>query len=220
MCACQEFLGLQLHCAAEYWSNVSEVAKSFVTDCLTIDPRNRPTAKEALNHKWLASEQPHFVADTMGEPKDLLPGIQKGFNARKTCKCHLLLTLDVPALSAAPGLISCDTYNTDYAMSFSSVRKAVLGMMAMKRMSMLSHQQLSPRAQELASEVKRYMEDSEKVRSPIFLAVKSRIDVIGHCLSSNVCRRSSMPTCPSSTISTREARIAMRTWIRRRRRTT
>lgn len=35
-------------------------------------------------------------------------------------------------------------------------------MMAMKRMSMLSHSHLSPRAQELASNIKNYMEDSEK----------------------------------------------------------
>ena len=36
---------------AEYWANVSETAKDFVTECLTIDPASRPTAAEALNHK-------------------------------------------------------------------------------------------------------------------------------------------------------------------------
>jgi calcium/calmodulin-dependent protein kinase I len=35
----------------EYWANVSETAKSFVTQCLTIDPASRPTAAEALQHK-------------------------------------------------------------------------------------------------------------------------------------------------------------------------
>lgn len=37
----------------EYWSNVSDTARSFITECLTIDPTNRPTAEEALAHKWV-----------------------------------------------------------------------------------------------------------------------------------------------------------------------
>ncbi len=35
----------------EYWANVSETARDFVTMCLTIDPKSRPTAAEALQHK-------------------------------------------------------------------------------------------------------------------------------------------------------------------------
>ena len=73
----------------EYWANVSETARDFVRTCLTLDPAKRPTAKEALEHPWLADETPHFVADPdspTGGPKNLLPTIQKGFNARKTCK--------------------------------------------------------------------------------------------------------------------------------------
>ncbi|KAH8112862.1 Pkinase-domain-containing protein [Phellopilus nigrolimitatus] len=117
----------------EYWANVSETARDFVRACLTADPAARPTARAALEHRWLASETPHFVADDEGGAKDLLPTIQKGFNARKT------------------------------------FRKAVLGMMAMRRMSMLSHaaaasdaKKLSPRAQELASRIDKYMEDAEQ----------------------------------------------------------
>ena len=73
----------------EYWANVSETAKDFVRSCLTLDWKERPTAKQALEHRWLASDTPHFVVDTEredGGPKDLLPTIQKGFNARKTCE--------------------------------------------------------------------------------------------------------------------------------------
>ncbi|THH03031.1 hypothetical protein EW145_g6587, partial [Phellinidium pouzarii] len=118
----------------EYWENVSETARDFVRACLTADPAARPTAREALEHRWLASDTPHFVADPEspnGGPRDLLPTIQKGFNARKT------------------------------------FRKAVIGMMAMRRMSMLPHQgavttKLSPRAQELATNINQYMEDAEK----------------------------------------------------------
>ena len=82
----------------EYWMNVSETARDFVRMCLTADPNKRPTAKQALEHKWLASETPHFVADPespTGGPKDLLPTIRKGFNAKKTCE---LLPLNVDSL--------------------------------------------------------------------------------------------------------------------------
>ncbi|EJD01901.1 Pkinase-domain-containing protein [Fomitiporia mediterranea MF3/22] len=115
----------------EFWANVSQTARDFVRTCLSDDPAKRPIAKEALEHPWLASETPHFIADPespTGGPKDLLPTIQKGFNARKT------------------------------------FRKAVLGMMAMRRMSMLSHggaSKLSPSAQELATNIDKYMQETE-----------------------------------------------------------
>jgi calcium/calmodulin-dependent protein kinase I len=35
----------------EYWQNVSATAKAFVRTCLTIDPAQRPTAAQALEHK-------------------------------------------------------------------------------------------------------------------------------------------------------------------------
>ncbi|TFK67613.1 Pkinase-domain-containing protein [Pluteus cervinus] len=66
----------------EYWENVSATAKDFVKTCLTIDPKLRPTAKQALEHKWLASEEPHFV-DKDGQPADLLPHVKKASNAKK-----------------------------------------------------------------------------------------------------------------------------------------
>ncbi|KDQ06429.1 hypothetical protein BOTBODRAFT_39589 [Botryobasidium botryosum FD-172 SS1] len=76
----------------EYWQNVSQTARDFVRTCLTIDPARRPTAAQALEHPWLASETPHFVPDpesTTGEPLDLLPQL-KQFNARKTFKKAVL----------------------------------------------------------------------------------------------------------------------------------
>lgn len=111
----------------EYWENVSETAKDFVRTCLTIDPAKRPTAEEALNHKWLADTQPHYVEDKEGNMTNLLPHIQKAFDARKT------------------------------------FRKAVLSMIAMKRMSILTSQ-LSPQAQKLGDNIAQYKEESEKVR--------------------------------------------------------
>jgi len=112
----------------EYWANVSDTARSFVTDCLTVDPVSRPTAAEALRHKWLADSIPHFVPDPespSGGPTDLLPHIQNHFNARKT------------------------------------FRKAVLGMMAVKRMTTLSTH-LTPEAHvhSLTEDVRKYKEES------------------------------------------------------------
>ncbi|KAG6853399.1 hypothetical protein C0991_004732 [Blastosporella zonata] len=68
----------------EYWANVSETAKDFVRSCLTLDAAKRPTAADVLNHKWLADEKPHFVADpSSGAPADLLPHVKKAFNAKQ-----------------------------------------------------------------------------------------------------------------------------------------
>ncbi|EAU84121.2 CAMK/CAMK1 protein kinase [Coprinopsis cinerea okayama7 len=72
---------------AEYWENVSETAKDFVRTCLTIDPNKRPTATEALAHKWLADKEPHFVANPAdGTPADLLPNVKRAFNAKRAWK--------------------------------------------------------------------------------------------------------------------------------------
>lgn len=119
----------------EYWSNVSDTAKNFVRECLTINPTARPTAEEALKHKWLASEEPHFVPDPNkdGQPADLLPHVKRAFDARKT------------------------------------FRKAVLGMMAMKRMSTLANHHLTPEHRALEQDVFKYKEESEQVCASTFL---------------------------------------------------
>ena len=72
----------------EYWAPVSQTARDFVTSCLTIDPKRRPTAAQCLEHPWLADDQSHGVLDptTATGHADLLPTFQKAFNAKKTCK--------------------------------------------------------------------------------------------------------------------------------------
>ncbi|KAL6721011.1 Calcium/calmodulin-dependent protein kinase type I [Lecanora helva] len=63
----------------EYWRSVSLSAREFIKRCLTIDPQQRMTAYEALQHP--------FVNDEMreqGQGGDLLPVIKKNFNARRT----------------------------------------------------------------------------------------------------------------------------------------
>lgn len=71
----------------EYWANVSDVAKDFVRTCLTVDQRKRPTATEALEHKWLKMDEDYFVPDPdrEGAPKDLLPYVKRAFDAKQLC---------------------------------------------------------------------------------------------------------------------------------------
>ncbi|KAI0767658.1 Pkinase-domain-containing protein [Fomes fomentarius] len=92
--------------APEYWANVSETAREFVSACLTIDPASRPTAAEALQHKWLASEQPHFVPDpesASGRPTNLLPNIRKAFDAKKTFRKAVFSMIATKRLSTLVG---------------------------------------------------------------------------------------------------------------------
>ncbi|KAI9799022.1 MAG: hypothetical protein M1825_004918 [Sarcosagium campestre] len=61
----------------EYWRGVSEQARQFIRQCLTIDPTKRMTSHEALSHP--------FVAEVLHEKEaDLLPIVKKNFNARRT----------------------------------------------------------------------------------------------------------------------------------------
>ncbi|KAF9269509.1 Pkinase-domain-containing protein [Marasmius fiardii PR-910] len=87
----------------EYWENVSETARDFVRECLTIDPASRPTAEEALNHKWLADPEPHYVVSSNGEPADLLPHVKKAFNARQLWRKAAFSIRAVNRMSALVG---------------------------------------------------------------------------------------------------------------------
>ena len=62
----------------EYWRGVSLAARDFIKRCLTIDPRARMTAHEALSHAWIIGP-----AQQEGQ-EDLLPTVKKNFNARRT----------------------------------------------------------------------------------------------------------------------------------------
>jgi len=87
---------------AEYWENVSEIARDFVKQCLTIDPGSRPTAAEMLKHRWLASDLPHFVPDPdspSGGPTDLLPHVKKHFDAKKTFRKAVFSMLAMKRMS-------------------------------------------------------------------------------------------------------------------------
>jgi calcium/calmodulin-dependent protein kinase I len=65
----------------EYWRGVSDSAKDFIRRCLTIDPKKRMTAHEALQHAFIAGNLHNGAA---GEGQNLLPNVKKNFNARRT----------------------------------------------------------------------------------------------------------------------------------------
>ncbi|KAI0752543.1 Pkinase-domain-containing protein [Daedaleopsis nitida] len=90
----------------EYWDGVSDTARNFVRDCLTIDPTSRPTAAQALQHPWLASDKPHFVPDPespSGRPTNLLPNIKKAFDAKKTFRKAVFSMIATKRLSTLAG---------------------------------------------------------------------------------------------------------------------
>lgn len=71
----------------QYWEEVSEQAKDFINKLLTIDPAQRLTAKQALQHPWLQSAAPTAegaAQQPATDQKDLLPDIKSAFNAKRT----------------------------------------------------------------------------------------------------------------------------------------
>jgi len=41
-----------------FWDNISDLAKSFIKTLLVVDPANRSSAKEALQHPWILYDKP------------------------------------------------------------------------------------------------------------------------------------------------------------------
>jgi calcium/calmodulin-dependent protein kinase I len=68
----------------EYWRNVSGPARDFIKKCLTIDPNQRMTSHQALQHPWMKSTDPASPEVQEGGGEDLLPIVKKNFNARRT----------------------------------------------------------------------------------------------------------------------------------------
>lgn len=63
-----------------YWQGVSQEARDFICRLLTVDPEQRMTAKQALQHPWLAD----VSTDDNRDQRDLLPDIKNAFNAKRT----------------------------------------------------------------------------------------------------------------------------------------
>ncbi|KAI8077393.1 kinase-like domain-containing protein [Gilbertella persicaria] len=61
-----------------YWRNISMDAKEFIRALLTLDDKKRLTAKEAMTHKWMTSNNANDI--------DILDTVRENFNPRRTLK--------------------------------------------------------------------------------------------------------------------------------------
>lgn len=61
-----------------YWKNISEDAKDFIKKILTLDEQARMTAKQALEHTWMTSENIQDI--------DILETVRENFNPRRKLK--------------------------------------------------------------------------------------------------------------------------------------
>jgi calcium/calmodulin-dependent protein kinase I len=59
-------------------STLSSTARDFIKQLLTVDPKERPTASEALKHEWMTTDAPLDA--------DLLDQVRENFNPRQKFK--------------------------------------------------------------------------------------------------------------------------------------
>ncbi|KAK5939647.1 Calcium/calmodulin-dependent protein kinase type I [Knufia obscura] len=91
----------------EYWRNVSTTARDFIKQCLIIDPRQRMSAHQALQHPWINTEDPMSAQQQRGtSPEDLLPIVKKNFNARRTLHKAIDTVRAINKLREGGGLMS------------------------------------------------------------------------------------------------------------------
>ncbi|KAJ3130597.1 hypothetical protein HK100_007892 [Physocladia obscura] len=70
----------------EYWTDISAKAQDFIRKTILVDPRQRITAADALNHPWILEYAPGVVADGPNRvpTKDLLPDVKRRITGGKT----------------------------------------------------------------------------------------------------------------------------------------
>ena len=91
----------------EYWRNVSETARDFIRRCLTVNPLQRMTAHQALQHAWIKPVDPTSPEKpSVGEGQDLLPTVKKNFNARRTLHKAIDTVRAINKLREGGGLIA------------------------------------------------------------------------------------------------------------------
>ncbi|KNC97017.1 CAMK/CAMK1 protein kinase [Spizellomyces punctatus DAOM BR117] len=89
--------------AAEYWYDVSDMAKDFIKKLLLVDPHERMTARQALAHPWLRMYQAPVDPETPQTPNvDLLPHVRERFNARRMFRKAIDVVKAVNKLAHSP----------------------------------------------------------------------------------------------------------------------
>lgn len=99
----------------EYWRGVSQTAREFIKRCLTIDPQQRITAHEALQHEWIKPVDENDPASPakQGSGQDLLPTVKKNFNARRTLHKAIDTVRAINKLREAGGLMMDGAMSVD-----------------------------------------------------------------------------------------------------------
>lgn len=100
----------------EYWRNVSQTAREFIKNCLTIDPNARITAHAAMQHPWInppVDPMNPSATKKMGSGEDLLPVVKKNFNARRTLHKAIDTVRAINKLREGGGLMMDAPMNVD-----------------------------------------------------------------------------------------------------------
>eukprot|EP00158_Paraphelidium_tribonemae_P003896 Partr_v1_DN26454_c1_g1_i9_m23833 putative calcium calmodulin-dependent protein kinase len=93
----------------EGWDEISTEARSFVENCLQLEPKRRVTAETALLHPWIAKYGPAKYRKEAMEHQakiNLLPGIVDGLNAEKMRLQNLLNAMPEKSASDSDSIAS------------------------------------------------------------------------------------------------------------------
>lgn len=66
----------------QYWGHISDGAKDLIRQMLTVDPDDRPSAQELLNHPWIQASEASLRARDLGVNQAKI----KEFNAKRKLK--------------------------------------------------------------------------------------------------------------------------------------
>ncbi|RIA89801.1 kinase-like domain-containing protein [Glomus cerebriforme] len=94
-----------------FWRNVSDDAKDFIRALLSLDPSKRPSAEEALKHKWIVGD--------VAKDVDLLGDFIENFNARKTFRKA------VEVVQAANRLRTSQRFSSDFEEESSNKKETI-----------------------------------------------------------------------------------------------
>ncbi|XP_063243812.1 peripheral plasma membrane protein CASK isoform X3 [Bacillus rossius redtenbacheri] len=110
----------KLHLDTSMWESVSDTAKDLVRRMLAVDPKERITIQEILNHKWLRDRDKNsakmHLADTVEELKK--------FNARRRLKGAVMAAVSSPKWSSCfsdPGSDGFSDFRDDDVTSLGAV---------------------------------------------------------------------------------------------------
>lgn len=80
----------------EFWGPVSDDAKDLIRSLLTVDPKKRLTAEQALNHKWMAVSDDVLASMDLGANLTVL----KRFNAKRKFKAAVKTVIATQKLTS------------------------------------------------------------------------------------------------------------------------